>query len=95
LENFDKKVDELINQYNELDKEYIEYLEADMNKEARRVNSKMQKISSEINKLREQQEYGLKSEMKRRIDLYRKFINKKGLTQEFENFEEEEEEECL
>lgn len=93
MNRFDKRISNLIDQYNELDKEYISYLEADMNKEARKVNNKMQKINEEIRKLEEQRDYGLKEDMKKTIELYRKFIKSKGLSYEFENFVENEEEE--
>lgn len=93
MNSFDKKISDLIDQYNELDKEYISYLEADMNKEARRIHNKMYKIDEEIRTLEEQRDYGLKQDMKRTIELYRKFIKSKGLTYEFENFVENEEEE--
>lgn len=96
MNGFDKRISELIDQYDELEKEYINYLEADMNKEARKTHNKMNKIDEEIRQLREKQEYGLKEDMKRKIELYRKFIKGKGLTYEFKNFaENEEEEECL
>lgn len=93
MNSFDKRISNLIDQYNELDKEYISYLEADMNKEARKVNNKMQKINEEIRKLEEQRDYGLKEDMKKTIELYRKFIKSKGLSYEFEKFVENEEEE--
>lgn len=93
------KISDLIDQYDELDKEYISYLEADMNKEAKKINNKMQKINEEIRKLKEQRDYGLKEDMKKTIELYRKFIKSKGLTYEFENFieyqENDQEEECI
>lgn len=99
MNSFDRRISDLIDQYNELDKEYISYLEADMNKEARKVNNKMQKINGEIRKLEEQRDYGLKEDMKKTIELYRKFIKSKGLTYEFENFveyqENDQEEECI
>ena len=90
---FDKKINDLIDQYSELTKEYISYLEADMNEDAKKVNNKMNKISEKINALREQQDYGLKQDMKRTIDLYKKFIISKGLIYEFQNFVENEVEE--
>ncbi len=93
MNGFDKRISDLIDQYNELDKEYISYLEADMNKEARKINNQMYKISEEIRKLEEQRDYGLKEDMKKTIDQYRKFITHKGLTLEFENFVEKEYEE--
>lgn len=93
MNSFDKKISDLIDQYNELDKEYTSYLEADMNKEARKIHNKMYKIDEEIRTLEEQRDYGLKQDMKRKIELYRKFIKSKGLTYEFENFIENEEEE--
>lgn len=92
MDGFAKKIDELREERDKFEKEYMEYLEADMNKEARRVNSKMHKIEEEINQLIEKQEYGLKENMKKKINQYKKFICKKGLTYEFDNFVEEEEE---
>lgn len=41
-----------------------------MNKEAKKVNNKMYKINEKISALKEQQDYGLKQDMKRIIDLY-------------------------
>ncbi len=93
MNDFDKNISDLINQYDELDKEYINYLEADMNKEARKIKNKMYKIQDEISKLEEQRDYGLKEDMKKTIQLYKKFINYKGMSLEFENFAEKEEEE--
>ena len=98
MDGFTTEINELIDKREKLEKEYIEYLEADMNKEARKINNKMQKISEEIRKLEEQRDYGLKEEMKKIIDQYKKFITHKGLTLEFENFIEkgyEEEEDYL
>lgn len=98
MDGFTTEINELIDKREKLEKEYIEYLEADMNKEARKINNKMQKISDEIRKLEEQRDYGLKEEMKKTIDQYKKFITHKGLTLEFENFIEkgyEEEEDYL
>ncbi len=93
MDGFAKKIDELREEQDKFEKEYMEYLGADMNKEARRVNNKMHKIEEEINQLIEKQEYGLKEDMKKKINQYKKFISKKGLTYEFDNFVEEEEEE--
>lgn len=92
MNGFDKRISDLIDQYNDLDKEYINYLEADMNKEARKIHNKMYKINEEIRQLEERRDYGLKEDMKRKIELYKKFIIRKGLTYEFENFIENEEE---
>lgn len=90
---FDKNINDLIDQYSELSKEYISYLEVDMNEDAKKVNNKMNKIIEKINALRKQQYYVLKQDSKRTIDLYKKFIISKGLTYEFENFVENEQEE--
>lgn len=97
MDGFTKKIDELREEQEKYEKDYMNYLEADMNKEARRAYNKMHKIEDEINKLIEKREYGLKEDMKKKIEQYKKFINKKGLTYEFDNFaqEEEEEEDCL
>lgn len=97
MNGFDRKISELTDERDKLEKEYIEYLEADMNKEAKKINNKMHKIESEILNLMEKQEYGLKEDMKKKINQYRKFIDKKGLNYEFDNFieNEDEEEDCL
>lgn len=92
MNGFDKRISDLIDQYNDLDKEYINYLEADMNKEARKIHNKMYKINEKIRQLEERRDYGLKEDMKRKIELYKKFIIRKDLTYEFENFIENEEE---
>ena len=97
MNGFDRKISELTDERDKLEKEYIEYLEADMNKEAKKINNKMHKIESKILNLMEKQEYGLKEDMKKKINQYRKFIDKKGLNYEFDNFieNEDEEEDCL
>ena len=93
MTNIDKRIEELVEQYDELEKEYINYLEADMNKEARKTHNKMEKINEKIGNLEEQRDYGLKEDMKKTINLYKKFISIKGLSYEFDNFVEKEEEE--
>lgn len=92
MDGITRKINELLDEYENVEKEYIACLEADMNKEARKFNNKMHKITDEINKLTDQRDYGLKEDMKRKIDLYEKFITKKCLKYEFNNFLEEEEE---
>jgi len=64
MNGFDRKISELTDERDKLEKEYIEYLEADMNKEAKKINNKMHKIESEILNLMEKQEYGLKEDEK-------------------------------
>lgn len=93
MTNIDKRIEELVDQYDELEKEYINYLEADMNKEARKTHNKMEKINEKIGNLEEQRDYGLKEDMKKTINLYKRFISIKGLSYEFDNFVEKEEEE--
>lgn len=93
MTNIDKRIEELVEQYDELEKEYINYLEADMNKEARKTHNKMEKINEKIGNLEEQRDYGLKEDMKKTINLYKRFISIKGLSYEFDNFVEKEEEE--
>lgn len=93
MDGITRKINELLDEYEQVEKEYMAYLEADMNKEARKCSNKMHKITDTINKLTDQRDYGLKMDMKRKIDLYEKFINKKCLRYEFNNFLEEEEEE--
>jgi len=92
MDRFTKKIHELIDEYEETEKVYMEYLEANMKNDARKYYNKMHKIQDEIGRLEEQRNYGLKEDMKRKIDLYEKFINKKCLRYEFNNFVEEEEE---
>lgn len=92
MDGITRKINELINEYEQIEKEYMVYLEADMNKEAQKLNNKMHKITEQINKLTDQRDYGLKEDMKRKIDLYEKFITQKCLRYEFNNFLEEEEE---
>ena len=53
----------------------------------------MEKINEKIRNLGEQRDYGLKEDMKKTINLYKKFISIKGLSYEFDNFVEKEEEE--
>lgn len=93
MDGITQKINELIDEYEQIEKEYMIYLEADMNTEARKLNNKMHKITEQINKLSDQRDYGVKEDMKRKIDLYEKFITKKCLKYEFCNFLEEEEEE--
>ena len=69
MTNIDKRIEELVDQYDELEKEYINYLEADMNKEARKTHNKMEKINEKIGNLEEQRDYGLKEDMKKTINL--------------------------
>ena len=65
-----------------LEKEYIEYKEADMNREAGRVQTK-------LNRLRAKQELEELGSLKELQDKYNKalnFISSKGQKQEFENY---------
>ena len=67
----------------QLDKQYQEFLEADMNKEA-------SKIKTKINKLREKmelQELRKLKELKYENDKYKQFIKFKNLEMEFNRFE--------
>lgn len=52
IEEIKKQIDILSNQYEELDREYIEYKEADMNREAGRIENKKYKISLELDNLK-------------------------------------------
>lgn len=91
MDYYDKKINELQEQYDKLERNRMDYLEADMNREAGRISKKMYKISDEISQLREKQEYGLNQDMKKAINLYKKFLDYKGLNKEFESFAEKEE----
>lgn len=105
IEGIKKQIDILSNQYEELDREYIEYKEADMNREAGRIANKKYKISLELDnlksklKLKELVEKEKKDKifsLQRRIDIFERFLVDKGLIDEFDRYEldiKEEEEE--
>lgn len=91
-----EKIDDLFDKYEELDKEYISYKEADMNREAGQVHKRMDKVYEEINQLRvkenmlkikEQEEKENNNTYLQKIKLYEKFIKDKGLINDFDNFE--------
>lgn len=100
------ELEELQEEYETLDKEYIAYLEADMNRQAAIINRKKNKVADkiefikaqrafekEIKKIKEEEMYGIRQEMKKELKLYGQFIQSKGLVNEYENFKEEQEEE--
>lgn len=107
IEEMEKQIEVLYKQYEELDKEYIAYKEADMNREAGRVESKRYKVSLELDslnsklklkKLVEKERKDKTITMQKRIDKYEEFLTEKGLINEFEQYEsdlnnQEEEEE--
>lgn len=67
----------------ELEKQYIEYLEADMNKEASKIKTKINKIKDKI----ELQELRKLKDLKYENDKYKQFIKHRGLEAEFNRFE--------
>ena len=71
--------DDIYEEIEKLEKERIDYLEADDNKTAGRIQSK-------INKLRNEKELRDYNKIKRELELALKFINKKGNKQEFEDY---------
>ncbi len=106
IEALKKQIDILYDQYEELEKQYIEYKEADMNREAGRVDNEKYKIYLEIEnlktnlKLKELAERERKDKtilQQRKIDKLEQFLSDKGLIDEFDRYEldirEEEEEE--
>lgn len=104
------ELEELQEEYERLEKEYIAYLEVDMNRQAAIVRRKINKVDTmiesiksqrafekEIKKIKEEEMYGIKQEMKKELKLYGQFLQSKGLVNEYKNFkeEQEEEEECI
>lgn len=105
IEGIKKQIDILSNQYEVLDREYIEYKEADMNREAGRIGNKKYKISLELDNLKsrlklkevvERERTDKIFSLLRKIDIFERFLVDKGLIDEFESYEldiKEEEEE--
>lgn len=105
IEEIKKQIDILSNQYEELDRKYIEYKEADMNREAGRIENKKYKISLELDNLKsrlklkevvERERTDKIFSLQRKIDIFERFLVDKGLIDEFDRYEldirEEEEE---
>lgn len=65
-----------------LEKEYIEYKEADMNREAGKVHAKLNRLKQK----QELQELGTIKEIQDKYNKALKFIKSKGQQQEFENY---------
>lgn len=110
MKNVKDELEELQNEYERLEKEHIAYLEVDMNRQAAIIMRKMNKVDNMIEtiksqrafekkmkKIKEEEMYGIKQEMKKELKLYEQFLQSKGLVNEYENFkeEQEEEEECI
>lgn len=106
LEDLEKRVEQLRIKYIALDKEYIAYLEADMNRQAGLVNKRKHEVEKEINfiksrieskkefkRIKEEEMYGISQKMKNDLKLYEMFLINRGLIDEFELFKEEQEEE--
>ena len=95
IEGIKKQIGILSNQYEELDREYIEYKEADMNREAGRIANKKYKISLELDNLKSRLKLKEVVE-KEKVDIFERFLVDKGLIDEFDRYEldiKEEEEE--
>lgn len=67
----------------QLDKQYLEFLEADMNKEASKIKIKIDKLREKM----ELQELRKLKELKYENDKYKQFIKFKNLEMEFNRFE--------
>ncbi|MBE5820184.1 MAG: hypothetical protein E7310_05170 [Clostridiales bacterium] len=106
LEDLEKRLEQLRVKYIALDKEYIGYLEADMNRQAGLVNKRKHEVEKEINflksrikskkelkRIKEEEMYGISQKMKNDLKLYEMFLRNRGLIDEFEAFKEEQEEE--
>lgn len=106
LEDLEKRLEQLRVKYIALDKEYIGYLEADMNRQAGFANKRKHEVEKEINflksrikskkelkRIKEEEMYGISQKMKNDLKLYEMFLRNRGLIDEFEAFKEEQEEE--
>jgi len=106
LEDLEKRLEQLRVKYIALDKEYIGYLEADMNRQAGLVNKRKHEVEKEINflksrikskkelkRIKEEEMYGISQKMKNDLKFYEMFLRNRGLIDEFEAFKEEQEEE--
>lgn len=106
IEYLEKRVEQLREKYKELDKKYIGYLEADMNRQAGIANKKKNEVEKEIyflidrikskkefKRIKEEEMYGISQKMKSDLKLYELFLRNKGLIDDFEIFKEEYEEE--
>ena len=96
IEAIKEQINILEDKYNDLDKEYMEYKEADMNREAGQVERRKHKVFDELEllnsklKLKELVEKERKDKtiaLQRKIDIYEHFLNKKGLFDEFQIYE--------
>lgn len=65
-----------------LEKEYIEYKEADMNREAGKIQAKISRLRAK----QELEELGSLKELQDKYNKALKFITSKGQKQEFENY---------
>lgn len=108
IEQLQKRAEQLRIKYNEMDKKYIGYLEADMNRQAGIANKKKYEIEKEIyflenriesmkklKKIKEEEMYGISQKMKEDLKFYKNFLMNKGLIDEFQTFKEEQETEEL
>lgn len=104
IDKVKRQIEKLSNQYEKLEREYTEYREADMNREAGRINNKKYKIYLEIEHLKsnlklkeliEKEKSDRVFSLQRKIDKLERFLIDKGLIDEFDKYEsniEEEEE---
>lgn len=80
------KLDELREQEQELDKELIEYKEADDNRNARKTEKKLERIRALLNIEFENKQI----QIYEKLEIYKKFIQKYSLSEKFEKFYDEE-----
>lgn len=80
------KIDELRKQEEELEQERTNFLEADDNKGAKRIEKKLNRVRDLIEVEIEEQKIMLKDKLK----IYKDFIERRGLQEEFNKFYEKE-----
>lgn len=80
-----KKLDELLEQEKQLEKERMIYLDADDNRGAKRIEKKLYRVRDLIDI--ELDDGSI--EVKKKLDIYRSFVKELGMTKEFERYEKE------
>lgn len=80
------KLDELIQQEQLLEQEYIEYKEADDNRGATKIEKKLKRVRALINIEFENKQI----QIYEKLEIYKKFIQKHSLSEKFEKFYDEE-----
>lgn len=74
-----KTKEQILEEINKLEREKMEYLEVDNNSAARRKDKKIIELENEL-------ELSKLKEIKEDLELYKKFVSRKGLNSEFQRF---------